>query len=216
MRKGFTLIELLIAVSLVGVIILAIVGVDLASRKFVNSADFAARAQNDISPALEHMVKNISRGVGNSVNLPIGGYTDNRGIRIWVGNDDPAINPGQRDHMIAYRHEGTSLRYCNSAPGSVIALPNPGVISDTTCPGGWEELANKLLFTTNPLGVVDLDPPPDPLWGLIIIWPGGSPSSNSLVDITLRARQNPAAAESPDNPQVELTTTVAMRGVSAN
>lgn len=64
-KRGITLIELIIAISLVGMIVLAIVAVDMASRRFVNTSDFEARAQNQISPALELIAKDVSRAVGN-------------------------------------------------------------------------------------------------------------------------------------------------------
>ena len=66
-KRGITLIELIIAISLVGMIILAIVAVDVASRRFVNTSDFEARAQNQISPTLELIAKDISRAVGNRI-----------------------------------------------------------------------------------------------------------------------------------------------------
>lgn len=65
-KKGLTLIELIIAVSLVGMIILAIVAVDMASRRFVNTSDYEARAQNQIGPVLEMITKDVSRAVGNA------------------------------------------------------------------------------------------------------------------------------------------------------
>lgn len=216
-KEGFTLIELLIAVSLVGVIILAIVGVDLASRKFVNSADFAARAQNDISPALEHMVREISKGlgVGNEITSPtVFGPSDGRGIKVWV--DDPTTPAIERGYLIGYRHDngngncpsgltGNLLRYCADLGNDVN--------NDCNCPGGWQIIATKLLPS-------DLTKP-DTTWGLA--WANfeiDSSLDRNLVRITLRARQNPAQGvdnpNDPNNPLVELTTTVAMRGVSAN
>lgn len=64
-KRGITLIELLIAISLVGMIVLAIVAVDVAARRFVNTSDFEARAQNQASPALELIAKDVSQAVGN-------------------------------------------------------------------------------------------------------------------------------------------------------
>lgn len=66
-KRGFTLIELIIAISLVGMIILAIVAVDVASRRFVNTSDFEARAQNQIGPVLEMIAKDVSRAVGGGL-----------------------------------------------------------------------------------------------------------------------------------------------------
>lgn len=114
-KAGFTLIELLIAISLVGMIILAVVAVDVASRRFVNTADYEARAQNQISPALEMIVKDVSQAVGNRVipdppgsgvrqNPP--GNTTNIGARLDTDNDPGDYN---YDTWIGYSFDsGTS------------------------------------------------------------------------------------------------------------
>ena len=84
MRKtGFTLVELMIAVSLVGMIILVITAVDLASRRFVQSSNYEAKVQNSVSPILEMMVKDIARAYGQSANP---GIKDTSGNSIFTGS----------------------------------------------------------------------------------------------------------------------------------
>ena len=67
-RAGFTLVELMIAVSLVGMIMLALSAVDMASRKFLKTSDYEAKVQNNISPVLEMIVKDISLASGQKSN----------------------------------------------------------------------------------------------------------------------------------------------------
>lgn len=108
-KSGFTLIELLIAISLVGMIILAVVAVDVASRRFVNTSDYEARAQNQISPTIEMIVKDVSQAVGNRVipdppgpgsgvrqNPP--GNTANIGARIDINSATGAPNNTPGDY----------------------------------------------------------------------------------------------------------------------
>lgn len=76
-KFGLTLVELLIAVGLIGMIVLAIMAIDVASRRFFNTSDFETRVQNEVSPILDMITKDILRATGQR---------DDRGIIL------PSIN----------------------------------------------------------------------------------------------------------------------------
>lgn len=62
---GFTLIELIIAVSMVGMIILAIVAVDVSSRKMLISSNEYSRLQSTVSSAMSLISKDVFNACGN-------------------------------------------------------------------------------------------------------------------------------------------------------
>lgn len=113
-KRGITLIELLIAISLVGMIVLAIVAVDVAARRFVNTSDFEARAQNQASPALELIAKDVSQAVGNRISDTGVNQTSaaNIGARVDINSTGgPNNTPGNYgdDTWISYSFDaGTS------------------------------------------------------------------------------------------------------------
>lgn len=68
-KKSVTLIELLIAITLMGLVVLAFSSIDLFSRYHVITSDRRAKLQNEVSYILEHMTKEISKAIGD-VNQP--------------------------------------------------------------------------------------------------------------------------------------------------
>lgn len=100
---GFTLTELLIAISLVGMIILSLVAVDVAMRKFLNTSDYTARVQNEISPALDMIVKDTSRAIGyiNDSGIVISG-SNRIEIRQLDTNNPPSYSDYADDPWIRY------------------------------------------------------------------------------------------------------------------
>lgn len=187
-KRGITLIELIIAISLVGMIVLAIVAVDMASRRFVNTSDFEARAQNQISPALELIAKDVSRAVGNRISDTGVNQTSAAKIDIAARLDinatgGPNNTPGNYgdDTWIGYGFDsGTSTirrREClNNAWPCVATASNSTVANHIVSPTN---------FTIN--------------------------STNGAVRIVISSR-----LPESDNTTVTLETTVFPRGNSAN
>lgn len=68
---GLTLVELLIAVGLIGMIVLAIMAIDVASRRFFGTSDFETRVQNEVAPILEMIAKDVIRATGQKDNVGI-------------------------------------------------------------------------------------------------------------------------------------------------
>ena len=89
-KAGFTLIELLIAIGLVGMIILAITAIDVASRRFLNTTNYEAQVQSEASPVVGRIVKDISMAYGQSANPGISITNTNRRITIRRLDDSPS------------------------------------------------------------------------------------------------------------------------------
>lgn len=102
--KGITLTELLIALSLVLLVALAATSIDLASRRFLSSASRESDLQNELNIAMEHIVRNISRGVGKNDGSNDWVYVTAGEKRIVVRIDsDGDGKPETTDTKIAYR-----------------------------------------------------------------------------------------------------------------
>lgn len=63
--KSVTLIELLVAVSILGLLVIGLSNIDTFSHFQVISSDRRAKLQHDAAYVLEHMSKNVARGIGN-------------------------------------------------------------------------------------------------------------------------------------------------------
>lgn len=189
-RNGFTLIELLIAISLVGMIILAVVAVDVAARRFVNTSDYEARAQNQISPTLEMIVKDVSQAVGNRVIPdPPGsgvrqdppGNTANIGSRLDTDDD-----PGDYidDTWISYSFDsGESTIRRRECPNNVWPCAPTG--SDPV-------IANHIINTTDHPTSFSVDPSSGAVTIVISAQLSGSDSTPVTLETTVFPRSNSA------------------------
>lgn len=110
MRKSVTLGELLIAVTLLGVIILGTIAFDTASRELLRSSERRVEVVNDATFILEHIHKNVLRGIGDItsagrravrvVNHPDGLVSE---LLIWQdSNGDGVLTPGSPDRQVKY------------------------------------------------------------------------------------------------------------------
>jgi hypothetical protein len=64
-KHSLTLVELLLASALVGLLLLGVTYFDTFARDHLTVLDRRIRVQNEVSRALEHMSKNLSRGIGD-------------------------------------------------------------------------------------------------------------------------------------------------------
>ncbi|TAN59426.1 hypothetical protein EPN16_07240 [bacterium] len=152
-KRGITLIELLIAISLVGMIVLAIVAVDVASRRFVNTSDFEARAQNQIAPTLDMIAKDVSLAIGNvradsgickdsdptPCNITTSVVSQNIRSRI-DRNSNPTPGNYSDDTWVGYRYNST---------GSIIQRRECASNTWATCPTNWDTIATSIVDPTN-------------------------------------------------------------------
>jgi len=120
-KKAVTLIELLIATSLLGFVILAATSIDLFTRRRFQETDVRANLLNEISPVMEHMVKNIMQGVGDLNRPGVIKNATQEWIKVrWDRNlnglpDDNNDVPGD---WIAYRYipEQNQIQYHRNYP----------------------------------------------------------------------------------------------------
>jgi hypothetical protein len=195
--KSLTLMELLVCLVLLSIIVLGISQVHIFSIFQARNSDIRAKLQNEVSIALEHMSKHFAMAIGDANNVPVLGYADNRGIRIRI-DDNPANGRlDAADHWIGYRHEGSQIKFFPNDPDGSHSLTS-------------EVIADHILITSNPA----LPESAANLYGLRIDYNNVFPINT--MDITIRARWNPAAAVSANNPEVVMQTTVIAHSVSTH
>lgn len=131
--RSVTLIELLIAISLLGILVLAFTSIDLFSRYHVITADFRTQLQNKASTLLEHMSKYISQGIGNVSNPAAIKHTTQEWIKVRLDrNSNGQPDDNDTDDWIAYRYIPDQYQIVYHATYPFIGWPVSGgeVISD--------------------------------------------------------------------------------------
>jgi prepilin-type N-terminal cleavage/methylation domain-containing protein len=194
-KTGFTLVELLIAISLVGMIILSITAIDVASRRFINTANYAAQVQSEIGPILERMAKDISQAygyTGTTLGIP------NSGINITVPTQITIRQLDNYPHTYTDFTDDPGIRYTyNPNPAFNITRENRDC---PTC--SWSPIPPEVIARNIEAGNFTQEPSPD-----------------GRVKIVLTARRNaafPAPADTLDNPRVILDTSVLPRNNPTN
>ena len=206
--RSVTLLELLTAVVLITVIILGITSIEVFSRFHVLSSDRRAKLQNEASVALEHMTKNISQAIGNTVNDPaVRAYADNKGIRIRI---DRSIIDGSSngradaaDTWIAYRHENIGIPPTDS---EIRFYANAG--NTETPAGSFQSIARKVVISTPSVyGLEFLGNFNDQRWLV-----------DRIIEVKVTCRWDPRsiALASVDNPEVTMRTKIEMPSMSGS
>ena len=108
--SGFTLIELIIAVSMVGMIILAIVAVDAFSRKMLGSSNDSSKLQSTVSSAILLISKDVSAASGN--------ITIQNSTVIDIRSDD-------NDNWVSYQFNNNTIQRCLKTPIACSASGDP-------------------------------------------------------------------------------------------
>lgn len=127
--SGLTLAELMIAVVLVGMIVLAIISLDVSSRRFLASSYFEVLVQNRIGPIVELMVKDISRAIGTK--------------------DDPGIELSGTT-AIKIRHIDSGLNYADYSGDTWTAYRFSAnkierqICPDSSCGGTYKTFATNI------------------------------------------------------------------------
>jgi len=198
LNKAITLIELLIAIALLSVVVLGFTSIDMFSRYHVLTSDRRAKLQNEVSLALEHMAKQVSRAVGNKViagqnPIILDNIAGDSAIKVHVDSN----GDGQADNWIAYRFnpstdsESSQIWYCSTCTN----------FPCTTCDPAWgSDIIARRIHVFNPA----LDP---------------APAVNNLVNINITACWDQSAGavyNTPDNPCVNMRTSIKMPSVSTN
>lgn len=110
-KKSVTLLELLIAISLLGILLLAFTSIDLFSRYHVRNEDIRMQLQNEASSVIEHMSKEVVKAIGSTVisgqePVDLTAISGDTAIKVYIDyNQDGQRNAG--DRWIAYRYSMT-------------------------------------------------------------------------------------------------------------
>ena len=199
---GVTLLELLISIALLALIVYGVGSINLFSNYHIISSDRRMKLQNELSFCLEHMSKNISRGVGTFTQPPLE-QLGTTGFRVRI---DPNGTPADLtdDLWVEYSlAASTSKLSCHYAAAGVHppTIPGDEILSD-----------NHLMQ-----GVV---------YGVMPDDPGNSPSgmyinltdNYTVVEVGLIARQDPSPSqnESLNNPQAQMKMRLYAHGSAAN
>jgi len=114
-HKSVTLVELLIAISLLGLVILAATSIDLFARRQLRDTDIRTQLINEISPAMEHMVKNILQGIGD-INNP-GVIGTHGGNTIQIRQDTNGNSRADDSYNITYQLLGNNILFTDTFLG---------------------------------------------------------------------------------------------------
>lgn len=191
-KAGFTFIELLITISLMGMMILAVIAIDVGARRFVNTANYEAQVQSEVSPVLERMVKDIALAYGESGNSGIN-ITGSNQITIRQLPFLPALPTYPNfcdDPCVSYTY--------NSAGSNLTRRTSP--YCSAGCSPSWTPDEVIAANIENCAFIQETD-------GL----------TNTTVKIAITARRT-ADASPPtfENPRVTLDTSVSPRSNSLN
>ncbi|MFH1201954.1 MAG: prepilin-type N-terminal cleavage/methylation domain-containing protein [Candidatus Omnitrophota bacterium] len=206
-KKALTLLELIIAVSLLGVIILAATTFDTAIRQSFRHSDVQVQLLTEISPALQHMTKNIMQGIGDVSNPGINmtNVAGNLAVRVRT-------NIGLDNQIATIDDEWRAYRYTGSTGPPIddfqiwYYLP---YFSATGAPGlnanDPHEIISRRVFNATFIPLLN----------------------NSIVGIDITACQDPNEGDvngdgtadpcgSRFNPSVNIATTISLRAASSN
>jgi Tfp pilus assembly protein PilE len=191
-KRSITLAELLIAIALVGLLVIAVFSLDNYARFHLITSDRRARAQNDVSYALEHMSKYAFQGIGAQPDSPPFEQIAS-GFRVRVDRNleravpqNPTPENLNDDNWINYTLSDNSL-LCSCTQISAASPP---------CFG--DELLSSHIIT----GVTYTAMPDNPTSGFYI----NLTENSSMVEIGIVSRYRPNNPPSLDNPQVAMKT----------
>lgn len=206
LNKSITLIELLISIILLAVVVLGFSSIDLFSRYHVLTTDRQAQVQNDVSYALEHMSKEITKAIGNDYVYgadsvvktgQAGAIAGDVAIRVYIDANANGLREtaAGTDHWVVYRYRP------GSAPASeryqLWYCPECRNAPCTQCVPAWGSSRNILSRK-----ITDFN--------------ANYNSGDNYVDIQVTARWDPAQSASNDNLQVSMKTRIKMPSVSTN
>ena len=191
-KKAITLIELLICLVLMGMVIMGFYSIELFSHYHLLTADRRAKLQNDNTYVLEHMVKKLSLAIGDSAHPALTRYSAGVGIRVRLDNGTVLGVIDANDTFVDYCLINSEVRYYTNTAG----------LSTPPATGTYQVLTDRAVPATG------------------LEFQGNMGASNILIDniitILLYLRWEPTLAVSPDNPTVQMRTTVLMPAVSVS
>lgn len=193
-KKGFSLTEILIGVVLMALIILAVVSVDITSRRFFATASSESWIQDEAKIAMGHIIKNVQLGIGDMTNAgAIGSLPGNssRGFYILDGGN-LAISGSKIQIKQDKNGDG---RYVAAVDKIVQYNYNSGNRTIEYTDGGTENLADGIVESA--------------------IFSFSTTTPNQVL-VTITVRKVPGLAASLDNPETTLTSDIILRAMSTN
>ena len=192
-HKGFTLTEVLIAVTLTGLVILAITSVDITSRQFFGDIKEQIQVQDETNIAMEQMVKNVQLGIGDITSPGVAeGVTPSpyseQILMIRRDYNNPLTPSDYSDDIWI----GYALDAREGHEGELFFCPNTAYDHRAGEDGGesrHEIIGNRV--TTFTFSIAD-----------------------NTVSLTITARNDPSEAEGPENPETTLTSSAVLRAMS--
>ena len=199
-KKGLTLVEILIAITLTGLIILAVTSVDITSRRFLGTASKESWIQDEAKIAMEHIVKNIQLGVGDMSNAStaVGSSPeadDTRGVLILDETGKlVASGSGGSQIQIKKDEDGNGRFDAGSDPIITYSYDSGNQRIVYTHPvTGSENLADGIVYSA------------------IFEYDENIPNQ---VIVTITVRKDPTRDPSLENPETTLTSSIVLRAMS--
>ena len=202
--SAMTLIELLFALMIFSIIVLGVGTIDSFARYQTVASDRRSKIQNEVSRALEHINKQLVQVAGNErltgissfLELPaISGYGGTRGIRLSfkVDTNNDRVADTWRTYQFTNRAYNGAAAYAISYCANCLS----NNYYCTRC-AAWEVIAERIQGFT-PQYYLDQN---------------GSYLDTNYITVQVNARWNPSKAASLDNPEIKMTTDIAMPSVT--
>jgi len=212
--SGLSLMEILIAITLIGLVFLAVTSVDIASRRFFGTSKEESWIQDEAKIAMGHIASRLQRGVGDMT--------------------DP-FNMGQNPIDIS----GNSSRGAYILGGAYVNPSNPGVLAtsgsriwikvDEDSDGRYDPALDKVVEYEYSVGTKNITFYPDAELGhvnpevlaegivesAIFSFDNVTPIPNQ-VDVQIRVLRDPTQPKSLDNPETTLDSSIILRAMSTN
>lgn len=193
-NHGFSLVELIIAISLMGLIILAIVAVDVGSRGFLKTSDDESTLQNEANFIMEFIVRDLGKSFKGTKNNPSVKVTPSNtaGDTLEIRNRGSGLSfELNNSKWVRYQFDSAAKtikkQTCEGYPANI----------DSTgkCAGSWSgprQLINNIVSAC----VFNFD------------------ADTAVVGITITARAKPSENPGQNNPEVILENSVSSRSIS--
>ncbi|MFH1655923.1 MAG: hypothetical protein ABH954_04880 [Candidatus Omnitrophota bacterium] len=121
--SGVTLAELLISVALIGLVLLTVTSLDIAARRFFQDAEEGVAALNDMSVAMEYMIRELERAIGDFDSPAFDDQavtcTPPIGFRLRIDTDENGM--ANEDYSVEFCYSGNQITYDDGSVTQVIA-----------------------------------------------------------------------------------------------
>ena len=178
-KRSFSLAELLIAMTLVGLLILAVTSVSITSYRFFGAAKKESRILDEAKIAMEHIVKSLQLGIGD---LDEPGFVifdagapapSGPQIRVRLDDDgDGKFTGSPEDKTVVYNYNAASHRvlYDPDFPSSAEPLTD-NIVTDLNFNTGTfpNQVVVTITVLEDPGNVASLDNPETTLTSSVVL-----------------------------------------------